>query len=141
MRYLILVLVGLLALACSSADKSEGALRRAVEDYANAIAEGEAATAYKHVDESFKDKCPFSDFTGALLFGRAFFGEEFANAEYRVSTVHIDGDRATIEGDFYLEDEPLHWDEAEDDYPNYWLWSEGKWRTATDDPDPCGLSS
>jgi hypothetical protein len=118
MRFIALaafILVAGLAIACGGgggdSEPTEESLRATLTDYAKAIHDMNATGMFRHVSKDYAEKCPFDDFGGRVLLGIAFLGDDFEDAEFRINSVTVDGDRATASADFYLDDKPLGFDD------------------------------
>lgn len=135
------LLFGVIAACGGGGDRSEGSegsLREAATTYFNAVMDGEPSRAYSFFHESYREKCPSDDFAGLLILGLSFY-PELKDAELRINSVTVDGDRGSVDGDYFLDDRPLGFNQEDDETDNYWLFDDGKWWVATDDPAPCDL--
>jgi hypothetical protein len=148
MRYLLLIALLVAALAACGGDDDDGgsagpteeSLSETAQEFGEAFAgDNTGIGAYRFYHESFREKCPQDDFAGLMLLVRGFY-PELADAEYRLESVTVDGDRGQVVGDFYVDDRSLGWSEDEEEYEEYWIYEDGKWWAATDDPMPCETS-
>jgi hypothetical protein len=96
-----------------------------------------AADAYGYASESFKEKCPLGDFTGAVGIVRLLLGTlDEDRVDVEVTDVRFEDDRAYATTRVLIDGEEL--EEADDGVGDYWVYEDGGWKFATDDEEPCG---
>ncbi len=116
----------------------EDDLRQAATEAARAFIDGNSAISYTFYAADYRERCPFDDFLGLVLFTEAFLGD-ISEAEVTAESIRFEGERAFVDIRFELNGVDLSGDDEEDEYPDYWILEEGEWKSTSDDPAPCEL--
>ena len=129
----ILVLVG-----CSSSDGREASLRETVTGYVEAFQDRDSVTAYDFNHDSYKEKCLAGASDDIFIGVDSLYGEPWDSAELKIWSVDIDGARATVDYDLFVDGSGIGFGEAK----IFWLYEDGRWWRASDHhADPCGANA
>lgn len=116
----------------------EDDLRQAATEAVLAFIDGDAAISYTFFAADYRERCPFNDYLGVVLFAGAFLGD-ISEAEATVEGIRFEGERAFVDTRIELNGVDLLGDDEEEEYPDYWILEEGEWKSTSDEPAPCEL--
>ena len=118
--------------------KREDDLRQAATEAVQAFIDGDTALSYTFFAADYRERCPFGDYLGTVLFTEAFLGD-ISGAEATVVGIRFEGEQAFVDTGIELNGVDLLGDGEEDEYPDYWILEDGEWKSTSDDPAPCEL--
>ena len=117
----------------------EGDLRGAATQAMQDFIDGNNAKYYASTTSDFQKKCPLEDFIGILVLGRGFLGD-ISDAEAVIDDVRFEDSRGFTDGHLELDGTKLDLNgDEEDEYPEYWVLEDGRWKWTSDDPAPCDI--
>ena len=110
---------------------------------AQAIEKREWAKLYSLYPEEYREKCPFTDFAGMMIFGVMFLGLS-DGMSVTVRSTRIDGDEAYV--DYRWEQDGVELTLGEDTGEPAFVWTDGVWVSYVSPEDlaeenPCSLDS
>lgn len=116
----------------------EDDLRQVALQAAQAVIDGDTAISYTFQAAGYRERCPFGDYLGMMLFVEAFLGD-ISEAEATVEGIRFEGERAFADIQLELNGAGLFGDDDEDEYPDFWILEDGEWKSTSADPAPCEL--
>jgi len=125
----------------SESSGGEEALRQTVTTYVHAFLAGDSVKMYSYFHQGFQAKCEMGDLVAIMVLFQGLSGD-LSDVEFRINGVDMQGNRAEIDGDLYLDGRPLNYfgGNEDDPYKKYWIFDDGKWWVTTDDPYPCEIN-
>ena len=134
MGVILLVLIGILVIACGSSGSSEpteSGLRERAEAFATVTSNEKWIEAHRFYSPEFQEKCPVGEYAIFLGLGMAMAKEmmgidEDGKLELRVTAVTVDGLNGTVTSEGLYKGEPV--DFLADLEPEPWAFIDGQWR-------------
>ena len=134
MGVILLVLIGILVIACGSSGSSEpteSGLRERAEAMAIVTSNEKWIEAHRFYSPEFQEKCPVGEYAIFLGLGMAMAKEmmgidEDGKLELRVTAVTVDGLNGTFTAEALYKGEPV--DLLADLEPEPWAFIDGQWR-------------
>ena len=141
MGVVLLVLIGILVIACGSSGSSEpteSGLRERAEAFATAMSNEKWIEVHRFYSPEFQEKCPVGEYAIFLGLGMAMAKEmmgidEDGKLELRVTAVTVDGLNGTSTAEALYKGEPV--DFLADLKPELWAFIDGQWYG--DDDEEC----
>lgn len=116
-------------------------LSDAVAHFASAQILGLRRQAYLLHSSSWRERCPFENYDTWRLLLALYDIYEISDAELRIETVDLEGERAYVEASLISlreEGEPLNlFTKRTLKYPDFWILEGGFWKLDSEDTDPC----
>ena len=130
---ILLVLIGILVIACGSSGSSEpteSGLRERAEAMATVTSNEKWIEAHRFYSPEFQEKCPVGEYAIFLELGMAMAKEmmgidEDGKLELRVTAVTVDGLNGTFTAEALYKGEPV--DFLADLEPELWAFIDGQW--------------
>ena len=142
---ILLVLIGILVIACGSSGSSEpteSGLRERAEAFATAFSNEKWMENHRFYSPEFRENCPAGEFAITTGMGMAMLKglmgiDEDEKFELRVTAVTVDGLNGTIAVDILYKGEPLDFGDSDGDSddeggPN-WAFIDGQWYADDDE--------
>jgi len=134
MGVILLVLIGILVIACGSSGSSEpteSGLRERAEAFATVTSNEKWIEAHRFYSPEFQEKCPVGEYAIFLGLGMAMAKEmmgidEDGKLEFLVTAVTVDGLNGTVTSEALYKGEPV--DFLADLEPEPWAFIDGQWR-------------
>ena len=134
MGVILLVLIGILVIACGSSGSSEpteSGLRERAEAFATVTSNEKWIEAHRFYSPEFQEKCPVGEYAIFLGLGMAMAKEmmgidEDGKLELRVTAVTVDGLNGTVASEAFYKGEPLDFFDSLE--PEPWAFIDGQWR-------------
>ena len=134
MGVILLVLIGILVIACGSSGSSEpteSGLRERAEAFATVTSNEKWIEAHRFYSPEFQEKCPVGEYAIFLGLGIAMAKEmlgidEDGKLELRVTAVTVDGLNGTVAAEAFYKGEPLDFFDSLE--PEPWAFIDGQWR-------------
>ena len=134
MWVILLVLIGILVIACGSSGSSEpteSGLRERAEAMATVTSNEKWIEVHRFYSSEFQEKCPVGEYAISLGLAMAMAKEmmgidEDGKFEFRVTAVTVDGLNGTVASDALYKGEPV--DFLADLEPEPWAFIDGQWR-------------
>ena len=134
MGVILLVLIGILVIACGSSGSSEpteSGLRERAEAFATVTSNEKWIEAHRFYSPEYQEKCPVGEYAIFLELGMAMAKEmmgidEDGKLELRVTAVTVDGLNGTVTSEGLYKGEPV--DLLADLEPEPWAFIDGQWR-------------
>ena len=98
----------------------EDDLRQAATEAVQAYIRGDAAQSYTYLAADYRERCPYDDYLGLLLFAGLFLGD-ISEAEASVEGIRFEGEQAFVDTRIELNGVDLFGYDEEDEYPDYWI--------------------
>ena len=141
---LIVLLVSIMPLACSSTDSgpTEEGLRERAEAFATAISDGKWIKGHGFYTPDFQERCPSGEFAVVLGMGmtmlKGMMGiDEDETIEYHVTAVTADGSKGLVTSEMLYNGEPLDFGDSGDFDTEEWVFIDGEWWYAEDREEEC----
>ena len=135
MGVILLVLIGILVIACGSSGSSEpteSGLQKRAEAFLTAGSNEKWIEAHRFYSPEFQEKCPVGEYAIFLELGMAMAKEmmgidEDGKLELRVTAVTVDGLNGTVTAEALYKGEPLDFFDSDDLEPELWAFIDGQW--------------
>ena len=127
---ILLVLIGILVIACGSSEPTESALRERVEAFSTAVSNEKWIETHRFYTPEFQESCPADKFAFDIGKGmvalKGMMGiDEDEKLGYRLIAVKVDGLNGSVTGEKLYKGEPL--DIADGPVTNQWVFIDGQW--------------
>ena len=145
MGVILLVLIGILVIACGSSGSSEpteSGLRERAEAFATVTSNEKWIEAHRFYSPEFQEKCPVGEYAIFLGLGMAMAKEmmgidEDGKLELRVTAVTVDGLNGTVAGEIHYKGDPLDFGDTDDEgSASLWTFIDGQWLYVDDEECP-----
>ena len=141
---ILLVLIGILVIACGSSGSSEpteSGLRERAEAFATAMSNEKWIETHRFYSPEFQEKCPVGEYAIFLGLGMAMAKEmmgidEDGKLELRVTAVTVDGLNGSVTLEWLYKGEPLDFFDSGDEQAVQWAFIDGQWRYVDDEECP-----
>jgi len=145
MGVILLVLIGILVIACGSSGSSEpteSGLRERAEAFATARSNEKWIETYRFYSPEFQEKCPVGDFAITLGMGMGMFKglmgiDEDGKLEFRVTAVTVEDLNGSVTEEMLYKGEPLSFGDSGDGGSEQWAFIDGQWWYADYPADEC----
>ena len=135
MGVILLVLIGILVIACGSSGSSEpteSGLRERAEAFATVTSNEKWIEVHRFYSPEFQEKCPVGEYAIFLELGMAMAKEmmemdEDEKLELRITAVTVDGLNGTVTAEALYKGEPLDFFDSDDLEPELWAFIDGQW--------------
>jgi hypothetical protein len=144
MGVVLLVLIGILVIACGSSGSSEpteSGLRERAEAFATAASNEKWIEVHRFYSPEFQEQCPVGEFAIFLGMGmtmlKGMMGiDKDEKLEIHVTAVTVDGLNGTVTAEAFYNGEPLDFFDSGDEEPVQWAFIDGQWRYVHDEECP-----
>ena len=130
---ILLVLIGILVIACGSSgsEPTKFGLRERAEAFAAVTSNEKWIEAHRFYSPEFQENCPVGEYAITLGMGMGMFKglmgiDEDGKLELRVTAVTVDGLNGTVTSEGLYKGEPV--DFLADLEPEPWAFIDGQWR-------------
>ena len=142
---ILLVLIGILAIACGSSGSSkptESGLRERAEAFATAASNEKWIEVHQFYDPEFQESCSAGEFAIDLGMGMAMLKglmgiDEDEKIGFRVTAVTVDGLNGSVTLEWLYKGEPLDFGDSDDEVPDQWAFIDGQWWDVGDADEDC----
>ena len=132
MGVILLVLIGILVIACGSSGSSEpteSGLRERAEAFATVTSNEKWIEAHRFYSPEFQENCPVGEYAIFLGMGMAMVKgmigiDEDEKLEYHVTAVTVNGVNGTVTAEILYNGEPLDFEDLD---PDQWAFIDGQW--------------
>ena len=130
---ILLVLIGILVIACGSSGSSEpteSGLRERAEAFATARSNEKWIETHRFYSPEFQEKCPVGDFAITLGMGMGMFKglmgiDEDEKIGFHVTAVTVDGLNGSVTAEMLYKGEPLDFGDSDGEDPDQWAFIDG----------------
>jgi hypothetical protein len=144
MGVILLVLIGILVIACGSSGSSEpteSGLRERAEAFATVTSNEKWIEVHRFYSPEYQEKCPVGEYAIFLELGMAMAKEmmgidEDGKLELRITAVTVDGLNGTVTAEALYKGEPVDFFDSDDLEPELWAFIDGQWRYVDDEECP-----
>ena len=135
MGVILLVLIGILVIACGSSGSSEpteSGLRERAEAFATVTSNEKWIETHRFYSPEFQENCPAGEFAINLGMGMAMLKglmgiDEDEKIGFRVTAVTVDGLNGSVTLEWLYKGEPLDFGDSDDEVPDQWAFIDGQW--------------
>ena len=134
MGVILLVLIGILVIACGSSgsEPTESELRGRAEAFATAASNEKWIEVHRFYSPEFQENCPVGEFAIFLGMGMAMAKgmmgiDEDEKIGFHVTAVTVDGLNGSVTAEMLYKGEPLDFGDSDDEEPELWAFIDGQW--------------
>jgi len=143
MGVVLLVLIGILVIACGSSgsEPTESELRGRAEAFATAASNEKWIEVHRFYSPEFQENCPVGEFAIFLGMGMAMAKgmmgiDEDEKIGFHVTAVTVDGLNGSVTAEMLYKGEPSDFGDSDDEGPVQWAFIDGQWRYVDDEECP-----
>ena len=144
---ILLVLIGILVIACGSngsSEPTESGLRERAEALAEVTSNEKWIEAHRFYSPEFQENCPVGEFAIFLGMGMAMVKgmmgiDEDEKIGFHVTAVTVDGLNGSVTAEMLYKGEPLDFGDTDDEEPEQWAFIDGQWRYVGDADEDCAV--
>ena len=144
MGVILLVLIGILVIACGSSgsEPTESELRGRAEAFATAASNEKWIEVHRFYSPEFQESCPAGEYaiklgiTMAMVKGLVGIDED-AKLEFRVTAVTVEDLNGSVTEEMLYKGEPLSFGDSGDGGSEQWAFIDGQWWYADYPADEC----
>ena len=134
---ILLVLIGILVIACGSSEPTESGLRERAEAFATARSNEKWIETHRFYSPEFQESCSAGEFAINLGIGMAMLKgmmgiDEDGKLEFRVTAVTVEDLNGSVTEEMLYKGEPLDFGDSDGVEPDQWVFIDGQWRYVDD---------